>query len=94
MLKSGGTLKATQRFGSGLGQQYFNNYIGQLMGQAGMGMQADQTLASAYTGGATGQANANLAAGRATAEGYAGAAGNIAGALGDRAGRPVVPPGG
>lgn len=92
MLKSGATLKATQRFGSGLGQQYFNNYIGQLMGQAGMGMQADQTLAGAYTGGASGQANAQMAAGKASAEGFAGAASNIAGALGDRAGAPATVP--
>lgn len=91
MLKSGATLKATQRFGSGLGQQYFNNYIGQLMQQSNMGMQADQTLAGAYTGGATGKANAQMAAGDASARGYAGAASNIAGALGDMRGATPKP---
>jgi len=82
MLKSGATLKATQRFGSGLGQQYFNNYIGQLNSQAGYGMQADQTLASTYTQGASGAANANMAAGAATGGAIGDAAQNIAGAIG------------
>lgn len=82
MLKSGATLKATQRFGAGLGQQYFNNYIGQLNTQAGYGMQADQTLAGAYTNGATGQANANMAAGAAQGNAIGDAAQNIAGAIG------------
>jgi len=88
MLKSGATLKATQRFGSGLGQQYFNNYIQQLNQQSGMGMQADQTLANVYTGGAAGAANAQMAAGDATSKAYAGAASNIAGAIGDMRGAP------
>lgn len=82
MLKSGATLKATQRFGAGLGQQYFNNYIGQLNGQTGFGQQADQTLANVYTGGAAGQANANMAAGAATSGAFADAGQNIAGAIG------------
>jgi hypothetical protein len=82
MLKSGATLKATQRFGAGLGQQYFNNYIGQLMGTAGMGQQADQTLANVYTGGAAGQAQAAQAGGAAVGSAVGDAANNIAGAIG------------
>jgi hypothetical protein len=93
MLKSGATLKATQRFGSGLGQQYFNNYIGQLMGQAQMGQSADTTMANVYTGGAAAQANAQMAAGKASADGFAGAATNIAGAIGDKRGAPATTPG-
>lgn len=82
MLKSGATLKATQRFGSGLGQQYFNNYIGQLMNTANMGLSADQTLAGAYTGAAGGQAGAQLQAGQAIGGAFGDAAQNIAGAIG------------
>lgn len=82
MLKSGATLKATQRFGSGLGQQYFNNYIGQLMNTANMGLAADQTLAGAYTGAAGGQAGASMAAGSAVGGAVGDAAQNIAGAIG------------
>jgi len=81
MLKSGATLKATQRFGSGLGQQYFNNYIGQLMNSANMGLSADQTLAGAYTGAAGGQAGAQLQAGQAIGGAVGDATQNIAGAI-------------
>lgn len=91
MLKSGATLKATQRFGAGLGQQYFNNYIGQLMGSAGMGQQADQTLANVYTGGAAGQAAATQAGGAAVGGAIGDAAQNIAGAIGYY-NKPVTPP--
>jgi len=86
MLKSGATLKATQRFGAGLGQQYFNNYIGQLNQQAGYGMQADQNLSNVYTGGAATKANSQQANGAQQAQAWAGAGANIAGALGDKAG--------
>lgn len=81
MLKSGATLKATQRFGSGLGQQYFNNYIGQLMNTANMGLSADQTLAGAYTGAAGGQAGAQLQAGQAIGGAVGDIAQNVAGAI-------------
>lgn len=85
MLKSGATLKATQRFGAGLGQQYFNNYIGQLMNSANMGLAADQTLAGAYTGTAQGAAGAQQTATSNAGQAVGGAIGdasqNIAGSI-------------
>lgn len=83
MLKSGATLKATQRFGSGLGQQYFNNYIGQLMSQSNQGLSANQTIASAATGVASGNAGAQMQVGAAQAQGWGGAAKNVVGAIRD-----------
>lgn len=67
MLKSGSTLKATQRYGAGLGQQYFNNYLSSLGGIANSGMTADAALANAYTGAASN-------AGQALQTGYGDAA--------------------
>lgn len=93
MLKSGATLKATQRFGAGLGQQYFNNYIGQLMGSANMGLSADQSLANVYTGNASQAAGAlqqgynGAAMGNATAD----ATQNIAGAIAYQNRQPPAP---
>lgn len=93
LLKSGATLKATQRFGAGLGQQYFNNYISQLNQQAGIGVQSDAALANIYTGGSVGAQKAAYSAGDAGAEAASGIGKNIAGALGDMRGAPKQPTG-
>ncbi len=81
MLKSGATLKATQRFGAGLGQQYFNNYIGQLMNTSNMGLSADQTIANAATGVASGNAGSYQRAGENVASAIGDVGQNIAGAI-------------
>jgi len=47
MLGSGSTLKALQSHGQQLGAQSFNNYLGQLTGVAGMGMQAGGMMGNA-----------------------------------------------
>jgi hypothetical protein len=78
MLNSGATLKATQRFGAGLGQQYFTNYINQLMGAADRGAAADATLAGVYTGTAD-------RVGSARAGGIQGSTDAIGSAIGDAA---------
>lgn len=47
LLKSGSTLKALTGFGQNLGSQYFNNYLTQLQGLVGNGMQAANTISGA-----------------------------------------------
>lgn len=51
LLGSGSTLKALQRYGSQLGQQSFDNYLGHLGRTAGMGLQAGGMLGQAATAG-------------------------------------------
>lgn len=46
LLKSGSTLKALNRFGQGIGQQYFNNYLDRLEGVASRGLQAGSLVSS------------------------------------------------
>jgi hypothetical protein len=57
LLNSGATGKALERFGQGLGGQYFNNYLGQLGTLSNQGLQAGQQIGSAGTvgGGTAGQ---------------------------------------
>lgn len=64
LLGSGSTAKALTRFGHNLGQQSFNNYLAQLHGVAGMGLQAGGMIGQAATQG-YGQA-ANIQYGGAT----------------------------
>lgn len=47
MLRSGSTLKALQDRAAGIGDQYFTNYLGQLSGLAGQGLNAGQLVAGA-----------------------------------------------
>jgi hypothetical protein len=47
LLKSGSTAKALQDRAAGLGQQYFTNYLGQLGGLAGQGLQAGGLIGNA-----------------------------------------------
>jgi len=51
LLNSGGTGKELERFGQGLGGQYFNNYLSQLGGLSGQGLSAGQMIGSAGTQG-------------------------------------------
>lgn len=45
ILNSGSTAKSLENRGAELNQQYFNNYLQQLAGQAGLGLQAGQLIA-------------------------------------------------
>lgn len=47
LLHSGATGKALEQYGQGLGGQYFNNYIQQLLGLGNQGIQAGQVLSGA-----------------------------------------------
>lgn len=51
LLRSGSTENALLQKGSEINQGYYNNYLSQLSGLAGIGNQSGQTLASAGSGG-------------------------------------------
>lgn len=76
-LKSGGTLKALERWGQGLASEEFGAYTNRLSGLAGLGQQT--TVQTGQLGAqATGQQmNAVQAAGQARASGYLGQAGAL-----------------
>lgn len=57
LLNSGGTAKALDTFGQNLGAQSFNNYLGQLNTQAGMGQTSLGQVAQAGTTGGGNAAN-------------------------------------
>lgn len=82
MLNSGATLKGLNRFGSGLGAQYFNTYLGQVNNVANRGANAAANLAGTVTGVATQQAQVAQNAGQAQANMY----GKIGDTFGDIAG--------
>jgi hypothetical protein len=62
-LGSGATLKALQQYGTQLGQQSFTNYLGQLQGVAGMGMQAGSLIGGAAQSGGSQAAGYQYGAG-------------------------------
>lgn len=61
LLNSGATGKGLETFGQNLGSTYFNNYLGQLSGLAGNGLQAGGVIANNGTqgGGTAGQLQSN-----------------------------------
>lgn len=80
-LNSGGTLKALEQYGQGLGGQYFNNYLGQLGGLAAQGQQTLGQIGSAGSMGAYAAAPAaqgTAAAGQSYANALTGLGGSIA----------------
>jgi len=62
MLRSGGTLKAEQEYGSNLANQDFSAYFGRLNGLTSLGSNSAANLASADTGTATQIANTDASA--------------------------------
>lgn len=85
MLGSGSTLKALTGYGQQLGAQSFNNYLGQLGGVAGMGLQAGGMLGQAASAGGA-QAGqyaygAGMGAAGARASGWDQLIGGVGGAL-------------
>lgn len=80
-LNSGNLLEQLNQFGQGLSDSYYQNYINNLAGEAGMGTQAltgqmaasnnlGSNIASAYTNQGDAQANSALAVGNALAGSY------------------------
>jgi hypothetical protein len=81
MLNSGSILQQLNQFGQGLSQSYYQNYLGNLQGLAGLGTGATQqasasvnqtgaNVAGAYGNLTTDVGNAYLAAGQAAASSY------------------------
>lgn len=82
---SGANQRAVQRFGAGMGQQYFENYLGQLDKPASQGLQAGMAVNDANvnltTGGAAQNNGYQIAGQNAENAGVAGATKNIAGGI-------------
>lgn len=87
LLRSGGTMKAIQRYGEGLASSEYENYANRLAAMAGIGQSATGSTAAAGAQATQGITNAYMNAGNARASAYqnTGAqignlAGNLAGA--------------
>lgn len=65
---SGAATKQAIRFGQGLGSQYFNNYLNQLMGVSQQGLSAETTRAGIDAGLAGSQADVQFRGGMAIAD--------------------------
>lgn len=78
LLNSGATAKALQTRGTELNQGFFNNYLQQLSGLSGLGLQAGGLVAN------TGQKSTNTGGGPSTLGSIASAAGGIASIFSDR----------
>lgn len=88
LLNSGGTAKALEEYGQGLGSNYFNNYLSQLGGlnteganSSTSGQNQLTTIANAGTGAGSNAAQYTAAGGNAIANGVTGALGGFGGAL-------------
>lgn len=82
LLGSGSTLRALQAQGQQLGAQSFNNYLGQLGGVAGMGLQAGGMLGQAAGAGAGQAAGMQYGGGMAAADTRAGGWDQLMGGIG------------
>lgn len=60
LLNSGGTLKALNEFGQGIGSQEFNNFLAQVQGVQNTGLNAAFNVASSGNSGGANAANATL----------------------------------
>lgn len=88
LLNSGGTAKALEEYGQGLGANYFNNYLSQV-GNAGTqganestaGQNELTTIGNAGTGAGSNAAQYTAAGGNAIANGVTGAIGGFGGAI-------------
>lgn len=82
LLGSGSTLRALQAQGQQLGAQSFNNYLGQLNGMAGMGLQAGGMLGQAAGAGAGQAAGMQYGSGMQAADTRAGGWDQLMGGFG------------
>lgn len=70
MLNSGATIKAQTRFGQGIANQEYGNYVNRLASLAGVGQSATNATAALGASAASNQGNALMQAGQARASGY------------------------
>lgn len=101
LLNSGGTGKALEEYGQGLGANYFNNYLGQVgslnnqaQNTATSGQNQLTTIANAGTGAGSTAAQYTAAGGNAIANGVSGALGGFGGAITNALARGYNSPGG
>lgn len=85
LLRSGGTMKAVQRYGEGLASDEFNNYVNRLGTLAGFGTNANASNQAAGANLQSGVTAANNAAAQARISGYGSQAGALGGAAGGAA---------
>lgn len=90
LLNSGGTLKALDEFGQGLGANYFNNYLGQLGNVGAGGYNATTAVGNAGTGAGSNAAQYVAAGGNAISNGVTGALGGFGGAITNALARPPM----
>lgn len=76
-LNSGATMRAAERYGSGLAAGEFNNYANRLASLANVGQTATNNTAALGTQAANNYGNALMAGGNARASGYTNQAGAI-----------------
>jgi hypothetical protein len=74
-LQSGATMRASQRYGTGLANQEFNNYANRIASLAGLGQTSTGNVASLGQQAAGQAGNALMAGGAAQASGYGAQAG-------------------
>lgn len=81
LLGSGAAVKGEQRFGAGLADSTYNQYVNQLQSLAGVGQTATQATSQAGQSAANNISNAYMAAGNARASSYANTGSAINGTL-------------
>jgi hypothetical protein len=81
LLGSGAAVKGEQRFGAGLADQTYGQYVGALQSLAGVGQTATQATSQAGQSAANNISNAYMAAGNARASSYANTGSAINGTL-------------
>lgn len=86
MLGSGATLKAIDRYSSGLADQTYNSYVGQLQSIAGLGQSATGSTAQAGQIAANNISQSYMQAGQARASSYANTGSAINGTINNLAG--------
>lgn len=77
LVRSGAQEKAIARYGQGLAEQSFGNYVNRLANLAGVGQTATQSLAGIGANTASNVGNAHMASGAARASGYMNKAGAV-----------------
>jgi hypothetical protein len=82
LLGSGSTAKALTRYGQDLSKQSFNNYLGQLSGVAGQGLQAGGMIGNAAMAGYGNAARYQFAGGTGASDARAGGWEQLVGGLG------------
>lgn len=84
LLNSGATAQALQTRGTQLNQSFYNNYLQQLTGLSGLGLQAGGLVANAGQQSTSSSTGSNNGGGPSTAGTIAGLAGSVAGIFSDR----------